>query len=271
MKEKKKECEKYSPGYSKKLIQSYQRRKVNREAIFFTPHLHSKMNLLDCGCGPGTITVGLAKIVSEGKVTGIDIEVTQIEKAKKHALDQNISNIQFQVANIYELPFSDNSFDAVFSHALMQHLKHPLNALKEIKRVLKPRGVVGLRDDDQGSLILSPHNSSMNKVIELIKKSMKHYGGNPKVGRQHRELLRKAGFINVEASSSCEYDGILEETQKRGDLAAELITYMTETAVKMNWATIDEMKKLSVDCKNWGRNPDAFDSIIWCEAVGWKE
>lgn len=262
--------EHYSPGYGTELVQSYQRRTVAQEAAFFSPYLHSGMTLIDCGCGPGTITEGLAKLIEPGSVVGIDIERSQIEIAQKHLLEQGISNIQFKVANIYELPFPEASFDSAFVHAVLQHLQNPLKALREINRVLRPGGLIGVRDDDQGGLILAPDNPKMEKLIDLLKKFMRHNGGNPFVGRHHRELLRQAGFINIEATASCEYDGKIETTVKRGKLAAKLVDHMAETAIRLGWADINEMKDLSVTAIEWGEHLDAFDAIIWCEAVGWK-
>lgn len=262
------EC--YGPGYGAELVKSYQKRTSTKEAAFFTQHLRPGMALLDCGCGPGTITIGLAKVIAPGTATGIDIQPSQIEAAKDQSLSQRVFNIQFQVSSVYELPFDDASFDAVFAHALLQHLRYPQKALQEINRVLKPGGVVGVRDDDQGGFILAPQSPKMERLIELLNRFIRHNGGNPWVGRLHRQLLREAGFNSIIASANCEYDGTIDETVIRGNLASKLVEQMTETIIQQGWATIREMKELEMEAKNWGKNPDAFDAIIWCEAVGWK-
>ena len=75
------------------------------------------MSLLDCGSGPGTNTVRLAETVALGEVAGIDIERSQIELAKVHAAERGVSNIRSEVADAYDLPFSDASFDP---HSLTQ-------------------------------------------------------------------------------------------------------------------------------------------------------
>ena len=90
------------------------------------------MNLLDCGCGPGGISISLAEILNKGNVIGIDIEQSQIEIAEKIALEKNVKNIQFKLADIFHLPFADNSFDVVFTHATLYHLNYPVKALKEM-------------------------------------------------------------------------------------------------------------------------------------------
>lgn len=260
----------YVPGYSSELVQLFQGRSATQEAGFFIPHICDGISLLDCGCGPGTITIGLAKINRSGQVVGIDIEESQIEIAKNYAKEQQVYNAQFKVGNVYALPFADNAFDAVFAHALLQHLRNPLEALIELKRVLKPDGVIGLRDDDVGGLILSPYSPQMEKVIGLLTQFKRYKGSDPFIGRRHRELLRKAGFTKVEASATCEYDGNLYNTRKRASLAAKLIQQMTEKATSLGWADADEMRKLSDAAKEWGENEDAFDVIICCEAIGYK-
>jgi ubiquinone/menaquinone biosynthesis C-methylase UbiE len=263
--------ERYSPGYRAELISSYQSRIVDSEAGFFHNHLRPGMNLLDAGCGPGTITVGLAKVVAPGNVTGIDIEESQVDKANEYSHTQAVSNVRFQVGNIYELPFEDETFDGAFANALLQHLKNPLAALEELCRVIKRGGIIGVRDDDLGSMIFAPLCPRMERALELFKKITHASGGDPFVGRWHRSLLRQAGFTRTQGSASVEYDGTLETTTKRGDLAAVLLEHMTETAVLSGLASVDEMKALARACKEWGRRPDAFDAITWCEAIGWKE
>ena len=109
------------------------------------PYLKPGMSLLDCGCGPGTITLGFAEVVSPGRVIGMDVEESQVEIARSNAETVGLSNATFETANIYELPFDDNSFDAAFCHGVLDHLTDPLKALLEMRRVLKPGGVIGVR------------------------------------------------------------------------------------------------------------------------------
>lgn len=73
-------------------------------AGFFLPYLQPGMRLLDCGCGPGTITIGLAAAVAPGEVVGIDLEAAQINLAQTQAAQANVTNARFEVANVYELP-----------------------------------------------------------------------------------------------------------------------------------------------------------------------
>ncbi len=90
-----------------------------------------------------------------------------IAHARTYAAERGVSNIHFEVANIYKLPFPDNSFDAVFAHTVLQHLQEPVKALDEIRRVLKSKGVIGVREEDHGSRILAPTNPTIEEAYAL--------------------------------------------------------------------------------------------------------
>ena len=92
--------------------------------------------MLDFGCGPGTITVGLAQAVHPSEVHGIGMEESQIELARAAAPSGGHDNVTFRVGNVYELPFEDDYFDAAHCHAVLMHLPDTQRALQEVSRVL---------------------------------------------------------------------------------------------------------------------------------------
>src|SRR5579859_5587718 len=132
----------YTPGYSAPVLSLMAQRTAETHAGFFLPKLIAGWRVLDAGCGPGTITLGVARKVAPGRVTGIDAEDSQFSKAREQGEREDL-NIEFQKASVYELPFPDGSFNAVFSHALLEHLSDPGAALAELRRVLKPGGLIG--------------------------------------------------------------------------------------------------------------------------------
>lgn len=194
----------YSHGYNSSTIQRQETRTVEQDAAFLLPYLRSGMSLLDCGCGSGSITVGLASIVTPGQVIGIDIDIEEsvIEQATSRAIEDGISNVTFKVASVYELPFPDQSFEGVFAHTLLEHLREPMRALAEMKRVLKLGGIVGLRDMDARGILYAPEDSPMTKVNSLVEQQMKYNGGNPHLGSRLGSVLRKAGFVGNEISAT---------------------------------------------------------------------
>jgi ubiquinone/menaquinone biosynthesis C-methylase UbiE len=72
----------YSVGYDDTTADFFSHRRATTHAAFFLPHVQQGMTLLDCGCGPGTITLDFAAVVSPAAVVGIDIEPSQISLAQ---------------------------------------------------------------------------------------------------------------------------------------------------------------------------------------------
>ena len=174
----------------------FAKRTAARDAAFFLPHLRSGMNLLDCGCGTGSITVGLAETVAPGQVVAIDNREDAIESAKAHAQESDVDDIRFEHGSIYELSFADGEFDAVFSHAVLEHLSEPVAALKEIYRVLKPGGLVGVRTIDIDGVILAPEDPLLMQAWSLVHEMVQHHGGNFKVGQASpRPCLTVLGLL----------------------------------------------------------------------------
>ena len=132
-------------------------RSVGVHAQFFVQHLQPGMRLLDCGCGGGSITIGLASIVRQGDVEGIDLDTKRIDDARKLAESQGVRNVRFQVGDVYELPFPDETFDGVYEHAVFEHLDDPLQAAREVIRLLKPGGFFRASDriQTQGGVVSS--------------------------------------------------------------------------------------------------------------------
>jgi len=205
-------------------------------------------------------------------VEGIDIEASQIAAARARAVERDLTNVQFQVGNIYELPFAADSFDGVFAHTVLQHLSDPLRALGEMRRVLRPHGIIGLRDDDLGTLLLEPSTPLLRLWESLHIKVWTHNDGNPFVGRTHRRLLKEAGFMRPQASSSSEYYGSPAGT---AGFAAVMVEHhrtpgFVKVVVEQGWADQRLLDSMYTEVLNWGDRDDAFFSYTFCEAIGWK-
>src|SRR5438445_4698952 len=96
----------YTPGYSAPVLSFMEHRTADAHAGFFLPHLMPTWRVLDAGCGPGTITLGLARRVGPGLVTGIDIEESQFAKVQEQAEREGL-NVEFRKASVYQVPFQN--------------------------------------------------------------------------------------------------------------------------------------------------------------------
>ena len=130
----------YTMGYSEEFRQLLDRRSAATHASYLLPHLERGLKVLDFGCGPGTISVGLAEKVAPGELHGIDMEESQIELARAAAVAGGHGNMTFHAGNVYEMPFEDGTFDVAHCHAVLMHIPDTQRALAEVKRVLRPGG-----------------------------------------------------------------------------------------------------------------------------------
>ena len=264
--------ERYTVGYSDGVLDHHAHRTADECAAFLLPYLQAGMHVLDCGCGPGTITIGLADAVAPGMVTGIDIEPSVIAIARQNAAEKQCSNVSFEVADVYALPFSDDSFDAVFVHNVLIHLHSPADALREIHRVLRSGGILGLRDDDWGGMIIAPSNQWVELGWILYEAAWRANGGNPYFGRWHRAALRDTGFSCIKASASVMCRSTKEETAAWARVAEAhfndegFIAQIASSGIKD--PAIHE--KVISNIRLWGVHPDAFFALPMCETVAMK-
>jgi SAM-dependent methyltransferase len=196
--------ESYTPGHTLNATEFMSQRSLESHGQFFLPYLTAGVSVLDCGCGPGTITLGIAARVAPGSVIGVDFGSSQIERARANRSSESIANVEFKTADCYSLPFADNVFDRVFSHALMEHLSDPPQALRELHRVLKPGGIIGLCSPDWGGLILSPPSPEVTRATQAYATLQSRNGGDLTVGRKLGLYLDEVGFKDVWMSARYE-------------------------------------------------------------------
>jgi SAM-dependent methyltransferase len=197
-------AESYTPGHTSNASDFMARRSLQSHGQFFLPHLTPGVCVLDCGCGPGTITLGIARAVHPGLVTGVDFGASQVERATARATADGVDNVTFRVADCYDLPFESNAFDCIFSNALLEHLSDPVRALKELHRTLKPGGVIGVCGPDWGGFLLSPPSAELTRAVEAYTRLQTQNGGDVHVGRKLGVHLAAAGFEGTQMSARYE-------------------------------------------------------------------
>ena len=260
-------------GYDLPAVQnSYIGREVASMADFYLPHLRSGMSLLDCGCGPGALTLGLAEAIAPGQVTGIDLEPRMIERAIKAATERQVDNVRFQVANISGLPFADRSFDAVFTSAVLEHLSDPGQALQELYRVLKPGGLVGIIHTDWGTPLISPPDDSVSQFFTLFERGFNHHGGSLHRGRHLRGMMRQVGFIVTDFSATYTNATTPEAIQRSVGRYVDWIDHLPlfDEAIELGWVDRGTLERIGAQMKRWSEHPDAFLALGRCKALGRK-
>lgn len=191
----------YTPGHSEVSRRFMAKRSLEAHGVFIQPYLKDGLRVLDCGCGPGTISAGLADMVGRGAVVGIDQSEQQIAEAKSL---HKLPNLSFSAESVYQLPFEDEAFDLVFAHALFEHLGEPMAALQEIYRVLKPGGYVGLCSPDFAAFIITPETDTVRDAFAFYRSMQESNGGNTLAGRRLVTWLSESGFDPIETQGRCE-------------------------------------------------------------------
>jgi ubiquinone/menaquinone biosynthesis C-methylase UbiE len=241
----------YRPGYSGPMLSYMAKRTADTHASFFLEQLQRGWRILDAGCGPGTITLGLGRKVAPGQMIGIDVGDSQFDDTREQARREGL-NLELRKASVYDLPFKDGFFDAVFSHALLEHLSDPGAAILELRRVLKPGGLIGVRAGDLAGLLLDAASEGPTQAFAAYIANQKNDSKDPNVGRKVGRLLRNAGFRILMRTAS--YEVITEQIQKIGSCLAQ--RFLSPTCCTLDSKDGDDA---------------LFVAVAWCEAIGRAE
>jgi SAM-dependent methyltransferase len=221
------------------------------------------MSLLDVGCGPGTITIDLARRVQPGRVVGLDADHGVIAAAREAAGEAGVP-VEFAVADAYSLPAGDGEFDVVHAHQVLQHLGDPVAALSEMRRVCRPGGVVSARDADYAAFIWTPADPRLDRWLALFRKLARQNGGEPDAGRHLMGWARRAGFSDIRPSASAWCFATPEDREWWGGLWADRVTHsaIAEQAVDRGVATGEELAEIATAWRSWAAEPDGWFAAL---------
>ena len=196
--------ETYTLGYDDIAVKFVARRRLDANATFLLPYLKPGAVVLDCGCGPGTVTLDIAERIGDGTVVGVDMSESQVRIGMRRAAQRALRNVSFRQGDAYALPFADASFDVVFSHALLEHLSDPGKAVREFRRVLKPEGTLAVCTPDWSGFLFSPATRALLDAIKAYVELQARNGGDANIGHKLRDYLVEAGFEDVRPTARYE-------------------------------------------------------------------
>jgi ubiquinone/menaquinone biosynthesis C-methylase UbiE len=200
------EKEKYVHGYSER-----EHARLHDQAATLTELLHGDTiyppdsTVLEAGCGVGAQTIILAKNSPDTHFLSIDISEESLSKATASAEKEGITNVQFKKANIYQLAFSEETFDHIFVCFVLEHLLRPLDALLNLKRILKTGGSITVIEGDHGSTYFCPESKAAYATIQCLIDIQTSIGGNALIGRQIYPLLKASGFHAIKVTPRMVY------------------------------------------------------------------
>ena len=261
-------AETYTHGHPPSVLRAHGARTAQNSAGYLLGHLEPGSRLLDVGCGPATITLGLAALVAPGPVVAVDGAPAAIDAATaniaaaEQAGEVAPGQVAAQVADGYALPFDDDSFDVVHAHQVLQHLARPVEALREWRRVCRPGGIVAVRDADYAAMTWWPAEAELDRWLQLYRTAARANGGEPDAGRRLLAWALAAGFDpgDVEPSAGTWCYATPTERGRWADTWAERTTstVLAEQLVGAGLATPDELDGIAAAWRRWATEPDGW-------------
>ena len=156
--------------------------------------------VLEAGCGVGAQTRILARRSPTAHFASVDVSAESLALARAAISRAGLTNVEFQQADLFALPFADGSFDHVFVCFVLEHLRQPEAALPALLRVLRPGGSLTVIEGDHGSAFFHPKSARAQRTIECLNQAQAAAGGDALIGRRLYPLLRAAGLADVQVS-----------------------------------------------------------------------
>lgn len=250
----------YTHGHHVSVLRSHSWRTVENSAAYLLAHLTPGADVLDVGCGPGTITTDFARLVAPGEVIGVDASAAIVAKAQADAAALGLPNLRFETADAYALDHPDARFDVVHAHQVLQHVGDPVAMLREMRRVTKPGGVVAVRDVDYEGVIWAPRLPALDEWLALYLRVHRGISGEPAAGRFLKTWARKAGFARIEASAT---RWLFENDEDRawwGGLWAEraVASDFAANAQRLGLADHAALMRIADAWRAWADDPDGW-------------
>ena len=199
---------------SSRYVHGYSNKESGRlldQAVTLTGLLHHDTRygegekVLEAGCGVGAQTVTLAQGSPGAGFTSIDCSAESLVQARARVSQAGLRNVVFRQADIFNLPFDSGVFDHVFVCFVLEHLRDPVLALANLKKVIKPGGTITVIEGDHGSAYFYPKSCHAQKTIDCLVSLQEMMGGNALIGREVYPLLADAGFTGVRVSPRMVY------------------------------------------------------------------
>jgi len=255
----------YTHGHHESVLRSHRWRTAENSSAYLLDHLAPGLSVLDVGCGPGTITADLARLVAPGRVTAVDMSEAVLDEARQAT---GPTTIDFAVADVHALDFPDDSFDVVHAHQVLQHVGDPVTALSEMRRVCRPGGIVAARDSDYAAMTWYPEVPELDAWLDLYRDVARRNGGEPDAGRRLHAWARRAGFTEVTASATVWCFASDEDRGWWSGMWADRIRHsaIAGQALAAGYPQ-EELDRISEGWRKWGAAEDGWFAILHGEVL----
>ncbi|MGB3733234.1 class I SAM-dependent methyltransferase [Microbacterium sp.] len=248
----------YTHGHHASVLRSHSNRTIANSAAYLEAHLTPGATLLDIGAGPGTITLDFASRVAH--VTAVEVSEDALDLSRRLAAERGVTDIDFAVQDVHALTFPDASFDITHAHQVLQHVGDPVQALREMRRVTKPGGIVAARDADYAGFIWWPLLPELDEWLDLYRRAARANGGEPDAGRRLRGWARAAGLTDITATASTWCYATPEERVWWGGMWADRIveSALARQLTASGMATDADLHRISDAWRAWAADGDGW-------------
>jgi SAM-dependent methyltransferase len=260
----------YTLGHHESVLRSHRWRTVENSAAYVLPHLAPGMRVLDVGCGPGTVTAGLGAVVgADGQVLGLDSSADVVAVARAETATTGGGAVRFAVGDGMALGLPDGYFDVVHAHQVLQHVPDPVGALREMRRVTRPGGVVAARDADYAAMTWYPASVGLDRWLSVYRQTARRDGGEPDAGRRLLAWARQAGFTDVSSSASVWCFATAQDRHWWGNLHADRMTdsRLAGKAVAAGVTDRAELHELAEAWRGWSDAADGWFAVLHGEII----
>ncbi len=264
----------YTISYGEGFTQVERLHTAEANAAYLLPLLRPGLRVLDFGCGSGDISVGLARAIAPGELHGVDLEEAQIELARSLAGPAGLGNAIFHVGDVTAIPFQDGFFDVAHCHNTLTYVPDTQAALAEVKRVLKPGGLIACREMICGSSFVHPDMGVMGTAWDVLEDMLASDDGHPQMGKEMKTHILETGFTNIRISASFDtYSAptdvsLINSLAKRWFSSPEMQEAASIYALPTMRTSLWDRLITAID--EWKDIPDAAVAFAFGEAVASK-
>lgn len=234
---------------------------------YLAPHLHPGAQVLDVGCGPGSVLGALTTADRRARGMGVDLGVARLQQAQ--ANNAGNRRLQFVRGDVQHLDVESASFDLVYARMLLQYIPDKERAVGEMVRVCKPGGTVLMQDLDGQLVWHYPEDALMVQTVSRVLGSLQATGFDPFVGRKLFWLARNAGLDNVQVKVESYHliaGTIDDELRRQWELKLTIAKPRMQEALGSGYEADEEIRRFL----SYLERPDTFTYSNVVTVVGEK-
>ena len=260
----------YMHGYSQ-----IEQKRLFDQARFLESYVHGPVDFSQCkkiveiGSGVGAQTAILLDKFPDLEIDCVDISDQQIKTAKNF-LRKHGDRVKFFQGDANTLPFKENIYDGAFICWFLEHVKQPVEVLRETARVLKSGARLYCNEVLNSSLFIDPYSASTLQYLFALNDHQWGMGGDPFVGAKLGNILSSAGFQNVHTQvCTVHFDNRAPKMRAQMiEYWAELLESASVELVKHKKVSATLVAEMLKELNAIKKEPDAVFFDAWIQAVG---